>query len=89
MNIGRLKGPAGGIRAWCARCSFLRIITGKAGSADNLSDYEKKLMDTEAAEIWESTSPPSTGDLCPRCMGDAWRLHREPVQEPATPAESE
>ena len=75
MKEGRLKGPAGGLRAVCGRCNYLYIITGTGGPPE-LTTEEEELIKDGAAKIWESNSPPGTADMCPRCLGDAWNYKR-------------
>ena len=73
MIFGRLKGPAAGIRARCARCGFLRIVTGGTGPATHIASEEEESIGQGEAELWTHPGPPGNGDLCPRCLGDAWR----------------
>ncbi len=78
--MGRLKGPSRDIRAWCGRCGFLVIITGKAGQPPELSDEEEARVERGDGEIWQTNAPPRGGDLCPRCMGDSWSYRTEPLE---------
>ena len=78
--MSRLKGPSKEIRAWCGRCGFLVIITGRDGKAPTLSYEEDARVSRGEAEVWKSNAPPAGGDMCPRCMGDAWGYRTEPLE---------
>ena len=69
-----LKGPAGGLRAFCGRCGFVRITIGKSGRQPDLTPEEEESIENGGAEIYASNAPPGPGDMCPRCVGDAWRF---------------
>ncbi len=74
MAGDNLKGPADGLRTFCGRCGFVRITTGKSGRQPDLTPEEKAAIENGEAEIYPSHAPPGPGDMCPRCVGDAWGL---------------
>ena len=77
MNEGRQKGRLDGARAWCGRCGFLRVVDSGDSTRIELTLEEQAKFDRGEGEVWESVSPPGPGDLCPRCMGDAWCYPRD------------
>ena len=81
MGDERLKGPQGGILAYCGRCGYKRVVTGK-GTFRGLTPEEEGWIESGEGELYESISPPGAGDLCPRCMGDGWVL-RHSVTPPS------